>query len=169
MRAMQPLGDTEKKLTQMFQNTLIGAALRWFLNMEDNGAQNQEDICREFYNQYKYNIEMDVTRRDLETTKQEPKESFSTFIIKWRSKAAQMINRPNEEKQLNMVVKNLLPVYHKYFFAQYFPNFKALIAAITQIEDAINNEIIKNEDEPKFKRNFGSSSSKTVEVSNIYI
>ena len=40
MRAMQPLGDTEKKLTQMFQNTLIGAALRWFLNMEDNGAQN---------------------------------------------------------------------------------------------------------------------------------
>ena len=60
---------------------------------------------------------MDVTRRDLETTKQEPKESFSTFIIKWRSKAAQMINRPNEEKQLNMVVKNLLPVYHKYFFA----------------------------------------------------
>ena len=66
-----------------------------------------------------------------------------------------------------MVVKNLLPVYHKYLFAQYFPNFKALIAVGTQIEDAINNGTIKNEDPPRLKKNLGSS-SKTVEVSNIY-
>ena len=82
---------------------------------------------------------MDLTRRDLKTIKQEPKESFFTFITKWRDKAAQMMNRPSEEEQLAMIVKNLLPKYHKYFFAQYFPNFKALIAAGTQIEDAINN------------------------------
>ena len=60
---------------------------------------------------------MDVTRRDSETTKQEPKESFSTFIIKWRSRAAQMMNRPIEEEKLTLVVKNLLPVYDKYLFA----------------------------------------------------
>ena len=47
-----------------------------------------------------------------------------------------------------MVVKNLLLVYHKYLFAQYFPNFKTLIAAGTQIEDAINNGTIKNDDAP---------------------
>ena len=110
---------------------------------------------------------MDVTRRDLETTKQEPKESFSAFIAMWRSKTAQIMNRPNEEEQLTMVVKNLLPIYHKYLFAQYFPNFKALIAASTQIEDVINNATIKNEDAPKFKKNFGSS-SKNTKVSNIY-
>ena len=50
-----------------------------------------------------------------------------------------MMNRPSEEEQLVMVVKNLLPIYYKYLFAQYFPNFKALIAVGTQIEDAINN------------------------------
>ena len=82
------------------------------------------------------------------------------------------MNRPNEEEQLTMIVKNLLLEYHKYLFAQYFPNFKALIwgfnfKAGTQIEDAINNGTIKNEDAPKFKKNFGSS-SKTTEVSNIY-
>ena len=47
-----------------------------------------------------------------------------------------------------MVVKNLLPVYHKYLFAQYFLNFKVLIVAGTQIEDAINNGTIKNDDTP---------------------
>ena len=79
------------------------------------------------------------------------------------------MNRPNEEEKLTMVVKNLLPIYHhKYLFAQYFPNFKAFIAVGTQIEDAINNGTIKNEDAPKFKRNFGPSNSKTTEISNIY-
>ena len=61
------------------------------------------------------------------------------------------MNRPSEEKQLTVVVKKLLPVYHKYFFAQYFPNFKTVIAAGTQIEDAINNGTIKNEDPPRFR------------------
>ena len=155
MRAMQPVGETEEMLAQMFKNTLTGAALRWFLNMEDTRAQNWEDICRKFHNQYKYKMEVDVMKRDLETAKQEPKESFLAFITKWRSKVAQMMNRPTEEKQLTMVVNNLLPIYHKYLFAQHFPNFKALIVVETQIEDAINNGTIKIEEASKFKRNFG--------------
>ena len=117
MRAMQPLGATEEILAQMFQNTLTGAALRWFLNLDDARARSWEDICREFHKQYKYNIEVDIIRRDLKTTEQEPKESFSTFITKWRVKVAQMMNRPSEEEQLTMVVKNLLPICHKYLFA----------------------------------------------------
>ena len=58
-----------------------------------------------------------MTRRDLETIKQEAKESSSTLITKWRLKVAHIMNRPSEEEQLTTVVKNLLPVYHKYFFA----------------------------------------------------
>ena len=117
MRAMQPSGATEEVLAEIFQNTLIGAALRWFLNLDDARARSWEDTYREFQKQYKYNMEMDITRRDLKTTKQEPKESFSTFITKWRAKAAQMMSRPSEEERLAMVVKNLLHVYHKYLFA----------------------------------------------------
>ena len=79
---------TKELLAQMFQNTLTGATLRWFLNLDDTRAKGWEDIYPEFHKQYKYNIEVDITRRDLETTKQEQKESFSTFITKWRSKAA---------------------------------------------------------------------------------
>ena len=116
IRAMQPLGMTEEVLAQMFQNTLTGASLRWFLNLDDARARSWEDICREFHKQYKYNMEVDITRRDLETNKQAPKESFSAFITKWRAKATQMMSRLNEE-QLAMVEKNLLPVYHKYLFA----------------------------------------------------
>ena len=143
---MQPLGATEELLAEMFQNTLTGVAFRWFLNLDDARARSWEDICHEFHNQYKYNIESNVIRRDLETTKQQPKESFSTFITKWKAKAAQMITRPNEEDQIQMVVKNLLPIFHKHFFSQYFTNFKALVIAGTQVEDAINNGTLKNKE-----------------------
>ena len=85
--------------------------------MDDARARSWEDICREFHKHYKYNMEVDIIRIDLETTKQEPKESFFTFITKWRAKATRMMSRPSEEEQLAMVVKNLLLVYHKYLFA----------------------------------------------------
>lgn len=42
-----------------------------------------------------------------------------------------------------------------------------MIATGTQIEDAINNGTIKNDDPPMFKKNVGSS-SKAAEVSNIH-
>ena len=40
MRAMPPLGATEELLSQMFQKTLIRAALRWFLNLDDARARS---------------------------------------------------------------------------------------------------------------------------------
>ena len=51
-----------------------------------------------------------------------------------------------------MVVKNLLPLFHKHLFAQYFPNFKALIMAGTQVEDVANNGILKNEESYSSKK-----------------
>ena len=57
-----------------------------------------------------------------------------------------MITGPSEEEQIQMVVKNLLPIFRKHLFAQYFPNFKALAKASTQVEDAINNGMLKNEE-----------------------
>ena len=72
----------------MFQNTLTGAALCWFFNLEDFLIRTWEDIGNEFYKQYTYNTEVDITRRDLETTKEKTRETFSVFIIRWTAKAA---------------------------------------------------------------------------------
>lgn len=93
-------------------------------------------------------------KRDLETTKQGAHETFSAYITRWRQKASRMTDRPNEEDQIQLVVKNLLPVYHKHLFAHYFPNFKALIGAGTQVEDAINDGTIKTEEVRSCRTNF---------------
>uniref|UniRef100_A0A2N9FIR5 RNase H type-1 domain-containing protein n=1 Tax=Fagus sylvatica TaxID=28930 RepID=A0A2N9FIR5_FAGSY len=140
----------------------------WFMKLGEAHTRTWEDICAEFTRYFNYNNEVDVTRRDLETTKQDPKETFSAFITRWRAKAAHMPNRPNEEEQLQIVVKNLLPVYNKHLFAQYLPNFKALVKAGTQIEDAIEVGIVKVEDFQRAKKFTPiGSSSKVQEIAVI--
>ncbi|KAL0014793.1 hypothetical protein SO802_001862 [Lithocarpus litseifolius] len=137
--------STQELLKTMMANQI---QLREVTNIMIQQFQNLQGSQEENKNNQNLPIskKMDVTRRDLETTKQEPKESFSTCITKWRAKAAEMITRPSKEKQIQMVVKNLLPIFQKHLFGQYFPNFKALVIAGTQVEDAINNSMLKNEE-----------------------
>ena len=83
-----------------------------------------------------------------------------------------MTVRPNEEEQIQMIIKNLLPSYHRftiiYFPIIYWPDFKKLIALGMQEEDSINNGMLKNEEAPKSKRlQTSGSNSKFLEVSNI--
>lgn len=100
VRAMQPRGATEELMAQLFHESLSGSSIRWFLNLDESKTRTWEDVCKEFSYHYKYNIEVDVTRRDLETTKQATNETFSSFITRWRLKASQMANRPNKEEQI---------------------------------------------------------------------
>ncbi|MBY3556051.1 hypothetical protein HGI15_22190, partial [Modestobacter lapidis] len=155
-------------MAQLFQESLTGSALRWFLSMDEAHVKTWEDVCNQFTDHYKYNNEVDVTRRDLETTKQGIHESFSSYITRWRQKASRMTTRPTEEEQIQMVVKNLLPAYHKHLFAHYFPSFKALIGAGTQVEDALYNGSLKTEEYNKNRRPVSTTYNKpTAEINNI--
>lgn len=66
------------------------------------------------------------------------------------AKFAQMAQHPTEEEKISISANNLLPMYHSHMFANYYPNFKHLINSKNQIENAINNEMIKGK-ENKFK------------------
>ena len=66
-----------------------------------------------------------------------------------------MTVRPNEEEQIQMIIKNLLPSYHRFtitYFSHYWPNFKKIIALAMQEEDSVNSGMLKNEETPKSKR-----------------
>lgn len=47
--------------------------------------------------------------RDLEMTKQEANEDFTIFVARWRAKVSKVKNRPAEEDQVQMVIRNLQP------------------------------------------------------------
>ena len=56
--ALNPLGLSNELLAQLFQQSLTGAALKWFMSLDLTKIRTWEDICSIFNAQYHYNIEV---------------------------------------------------------------------------------------------------------------
>jgi len=64
-----------------------------------------------------------------------------------------MVNRPNEKDQINMIIKNLLPVYNSRLLSSFISSIRELCDYGTRIEDAINNgQLEKGESKPLIKK-----------------
>ena len=113
---------------------------------------------------------IDVTLRDLETTKQGIGETFSEYMTRWKGKASRMVNRPNEKDQINMIIKNLLPAYNSRLLSSPISSFGELCDCGTRIEDAINNgQLEKGESKPLIKNTYegGVATSKASNLVNV--
>ena len=82
-----------------------------------NGSLNalwfsSNELVELFVDQFIFNTMIDVTLKDLETTKQGVGKTFSENMTRWKGKASRMVNRPNEKDQINMIIKNLLSAYN---------------------------------------------------------
>ena len=107
-----------------------------------------------------FNIMIDLTLRDLKTTKQGIREMFSEYMTGWKNKASRMVNRPNEKDQINMIIKNLLPIYNSWILSSPISSFGALYDCGTIIEDALNNgQLEKGERKPQTKKTYGGGTT----------
>ncbi|KAF5933692.1 hypothetical protein HYC85_029863 [Camellia sinensis] len=102
---LRPIGLTRPQKLSLFGRTLSGVAAIWYAKLEDD---------------------IEVTTRDLETTRQEPKESFSDFVTRWRAKASMMTIRPTDKEQIRMIVRNLQPKLMQKMIFLPFPTFSDL-------------------------------------------
>ena len=99
--------------------------------------------------QFIFNPMIDVTLRDLETTKQGAGETFFEYMTRWKTKESRMVNMPNEKDQINMIIKNLLPAYNSRLLSSPISSFGELCDCGTIIEDALNNgQLEKGESKP---------------------
>ncbi|RVW79195.1 hypothetical protein CK203_045183 [Vitis vinifera] len=106
---MRAHGIDDAQLVALFPMSLSGAAQRWFASVEPSRLCTWEDVAREFLTQFAFSADIDVSRRELEATRQRPDESISSFVTRWRAKVAGMIDRPKEQDQIDMVLRNLQP------------------------------------------------------------
>ncbi|KAF5933725.1 hypothetical protein HYC85_029896 [Camellia sinensis] len=122
---LRPMGLTRPQKLSLFGWTLSGVAAIWYAKLEDN---------------YSYNTQIEITTRDLETTRQEPKESFSEFEARWREKASMMTLRPTDKDQIRMIMRNLQPKLMQKMIVLPFPTFSDLHEMRVQIEDALKEQ-----------------------------
>ena len=124
----------------------ISVSFVWYSNLDTQKTKNWENVVKAFITQYEYNKEFDVTSRDFETTRQKYNVSFAKFLTRLRNKAAKMVQRPSENDQVRIVIKNLQSVYHGKLICHSINTFANLFDVGTQIEDAIREGKVKRED-----------------------
>ena len=75
--------------------SLTGNASRWYYNFDPSKTKVWNELVDLFVDQFIFNTVIDVTLRDLETTKQGFNETFSEYMMRWKNKVSKRANRPN--------------------------------------------------------------------------
>ncbi|RVW61212.1 hypothetical protein CK203_020603 [Vitis vinifera] len=76
--------------------------------------------------------------RELEAIRQRSDESVSSFISRWRGKIAEIIDRPSERDQIQMVLRSLQPRIARHVVRVPFADFGSLVMALYDVEDGIS-------------------------------
>lgn len=68
--------DNHQLLIHYFQECLIGASLKWYMNLDSAYILKLNDLGEVFIRQYKYNVDMMLGRDQLRAMSQRDKETF---------------------------------------------------------------------------------------------
>eukprot|EP00261_Vitis_vinifera_P028366 XP_010662558.1 PREDICTED: uncharacterized protein LOC100853663 [Vitis vinifera] len=135
---MRAHGLDEPQMITLFPLSLSGAAQRWFTSLEASRRRTWDDLAQEFLRQFSFNTVVDVSRRELEALRQISDESVSSFISRWRGKIAEIIDRPSERDQIQMVLRSLQPRIARHVVGAPFTDFGSLVMALYDVEDGIS-------------------------------
>ena len=128
------------------------------------------DLVKLFVDQFIFNTMIDVTLRDLETTKQGLRETFFEYMTRLKGKVSKIVNRPNEKNKINMIIKYLLSSYNSRLLSSPISSFGELCDCGTRIEDDVNNgQLEKGESKPSIKKTDGGgvTTSKAPNLVNV--
>ena len=160
----------DSQLVALFPMSLSGVAQRWYASVEPSRVRTWEDVTHEFLIQFASSVDIDVSRRELEATRQRPDETVSSFVSRWRTQVANMIDRPKEHEQIDMVLRNLQPRFARRLVGIPFHDLRSLFQAAFSVEDAIARGLWSDDissHDVKGKKPMGSFSGRSGEVSAI--
>src|SRR3954463_14256573 len=131
-------------LIHCFQDSLSGASLNWYMNLERNRIRSWKDLSDAFLKQYQYNIDMAPTRLQLQNQVQRTNETFKEYAQRWREMAAQ-VNPPLSESELvDMFMNTLQGHYYEKMVGSVSSGFSDLVRIGERIENGLKIGKIQN-------------------------
>ena len=79
-------GLDEKQTLHAYPLSLTRGASRWYYSLDLSKTKVWKELAELFVDQFIFNTMIDVTLRDLETTKQGFGETFSEHMTRWKGK-----------------------------------------------------------------------------------
>ena len=74
---MKATGLSKMQTTKQFPMSLEGAPIRWYYTLDSHAQADWNEICAAFIKQYGLNVQLEVSLRDLQNTRQKYNESFT--------------------------------------------------------------------------------------------
>ncbi|GAU10658.1 hypothetical protein TSUD_419880, partial [Trifolium subterraneum] len=141
-----------------FQDSLTGAALKWYMGLDSSKIETFNDLGEAFVRQYKYNLDMAPDRDQLRGMSQKDKESFKEYAQRWREIAAQ-ICPPLEEKEMTKIFLNTLDsFYYERMIASAPSDFTEMVNMGMRLEEGVRQGRLVRESVPvNSTKRFGSN------------
>ncbi|XP_058764275.1 uncharacterized protein LOC131637689 [Vicia villosa] len=111
-RKMYVYSEDEGFLMHFFQDSLAGASLEWYVQLERTHIHSWRDLVEAFVKYYQYNVDMAPNRTQLQSLVQGSKESFKEYAQKWRELAARVQPPMTEREIIDMFASTLLGHYY---------------------------------------------------------
>ena len=134
---MSATGLSKCQVLKMFGMSVEGAPVVWYHSLEKKVNDDWRALAEVFLNQYVTDMEMDMSLRDLENTKQGQGESFKEYVDRWRSQLLRIQTQPSEKDQIKIIVKGSKPsIYNKLRrMTSMISNFQQLREIVMDIEE----------------------------------
>ena len=133
-RKMGAYSKNEKLLMHFFQESLTGAAVTWYTNLEPSRVHSWKDLMVAFIRQYQYNSDMAPDRMQLQNMCKREHESFKEYAQRWRDLAAQVAPPMMEREMITMIVDTLPVFYYEKIVGYMSSSFADLVFAGERIE-----------------------------------
>ena len=130
-RKMRAYAKDEKLLMHFFQESLVGATITWYTNLEPSQVYSWKDLMTAFIRQYQYNSDITLDIMQLQNMCKKDNESFKEYTQRWRDLETQVTPSMMERE----MIVDTLPMFYYEKMVGYVPSsFADLVFAGERIE-----------------------------------
>ncbi|XP_040954754.1 uncharacterized protein [Gossypium hirsutum] len=148
-RRMAGYVNNDQLLIHCFQDSLAGAASKWYNQLSRATMCSWRDLAQAFIKQYSHVTDMAPDRITLQNMEKKPSESFRQYAQRWREVAVQ-VRPPLLEKEMTMLFINTLKApFITHMLGNATKSFSDIIMNGEMIENAIRNGKIDIEESNK--------------------
>ena len=137
VRNMSTYANDHQVLIHYFQDSLIGAALKWYMNLDRSEIQTFNDLREAFVQQYKFNLDMAPDRSDLQAMTQKDNETFREYAQRWRNIASQVSPRVEEKEMTKLFLKTLSQFYYEMMVGSVPSDFSEMVSIGMRLEEGV--------------------------------
>ncbi|XP_017617870.2 uncharacterized protein LOC108462434 [Gossypium arboreum] len=138
-RRMTGYVNNDQLLIHCFQDSLVGAASKWYNQLSRAKINSWKDLAQAFMKQYNHVTDMNPDRITLQNMEKKSNESFRQYAQRWREVAIQ-VQLPLLEKETTMLFINTLKApFITHMLGNAIKSFSDIVMTGEMIENTVRS------------------------------